>query len=111
MKDASVIPKGDYCYTWVEHPSEKNNYRGEVKHCPYYGSKIIDGIEIPWCSYLDLGGTPGNGNWAGWEDYNKAAQILNNHFGGEKEADEKLSLMLLFDYCKECGENHGDENE
>ena len=35
-KDTSVIPKGDYCYTWKEYPSAANNYRGTVNQCPYY---------------------------------------------------------------------------
>ncbi len=34
-KDTSIIPKGDYCYTWKEVPSESNNYRGKVNYCPY----------------------------------------------------------------------------
>lgn len=105
-KDISVIPKGDYCYTWTETPSHKNNFRGKVKHCPYYEVKNIEGVELPWCSYLELGGTPGNGDWTGWEDYEKAEKILIKHFGSESEMNDKLSLFLLFDSCKECGINN-----
>jgi hypothetical protein len=60
-KDTSIIPKGDYCYTWKEVPSESNNYRGKVNQCPYYDVKNVNGVEFPWCNYLELGGTPGDG--------------------------------------------------
>ena len=50
MKDTSVIPKGDYCYTWKEVPSESNNYRGTVNRCPYYDVKNVNGVQFPWCN-------------------------------------------------------------
>ena len=109
MKDTSVIPKGDYCYTWKEVPSESNNYRGTVNQCPYYDVKNVNGVHVPWCNYLELGGYPSSGKWAGWEDIDKATDILNKHFGSEQEADKNLCLFLLFDGCKECGENVEDE--
>jgi hypothetical protein len=109
MKDTSVIPKGDYCYTWKEVPSESNNYRGTVNLCSYYDVKNVNGVEFPWCNYLELGGTPGDGNWAGWEDSDKADDILNKHFGSTEETEKHLPLFLLFDGCKECGENVEDE--
>jgi len=109
MKDTSVIPKGDYCYTWKEVPSESNNYRVTVNRCPYYDVKNVNGVEFPWCNYLELGGTPGDGNWAGWEDSDKADDILNKHFGSTEETEKHLPLFLLFDGCKECGENVEDE--
>ena len=109
MKDTSVIPKGDYCYTWKEVPSESNNYRGTVNQCPYYDVKNVNGVHGPWCNYLELGGYPSSGKWAGWEDIDKATDILNKHFGSEQEADKNLCLFLLFDGCKECGENVEDE--
>jgi hypothetical protein len=55
-KDTSIIPKGDYCYTWKEVPSESNNYRGKVNYCPYYDVKNVNGVEFPWCNYLELVG-------------------------------------------------------
>jgi hypothetical protein len=109
MKDTSVIPKGSYCYTWIEEPSKNNNYRGKTKVCPYYQFKIINGVEIPWCDYLNMGGTPGDGKWKGWEEENNPMKKLITYFGSEAEVDEKLSLFLLFDMCKECGENDQDE--
>ena len=109
MKDTSVIPKGDYCYTWKEVPSESNNYRGTVNRCSYYDVKNVNGVQFPWCNYLELGGTPGDGNWAGWEDDIKADEVLTEHFGSKEKMEEKLSLFLLFDSCKECGENVEDE--
>jgi len=93
MKDTSVIPKGDYCYTWKEVPSESNNYRGTVNRCPYYDVKNVNGVEFPWCNYLELGGD----------------DILNKHFGSAEETEKHLPLFFLFDGCKECGENVEDE--
>lgn len=108
-KDTSVIPKGIYCYTWKEYPNEQNNWSGKVNYCPYYDVKDINGVEIPWCNYLELGGTPGSGKWKGWDDYGTAEKVLIEHFGGKEQMDEKLPLFSLFDQCKECGIN--DEHE
>lgn len=105
MKDTSIIPHSEYCYTWTEVPSKENNYTGKIKQCPYYQIKNIDGVEIPWCDYLELGGTPGDGTWDGWNDYEKALEKLSKHFGSKEEVDNKLCLFLLFDSCKECGIN------
>lgn len=58
MKDTSQIPVGDYCYTWLEYPSEENNFRGKTKSCPYWTRKTIAGVKIPWCEFLDLSGIP-----------------------------------------------------
>ena len=110
MKDTSVIPRGPYCYTWIEYPSEKNNFIGRTKVCPYYETKDINGVHVPWCNYLELGGTPGDGTWTGWEDYEKANDTLNKHFGSQAETDKNLPLFLLFDSCKECGVNNPHED-
>lgn len=106
--DKSLIPNGHYCYTWKETPSAQNNFVGKVNLCPYWKVKEVNGIEFPWCDYLNLGGTPGCGDWKGWTDYKKAVKGLTEHFGSEELRDKNLSLFLLFDQCKECGEN---ENE
>jgi hypothetical protein len=92
LKDTSIIPKGDYCYTWIEVPSESNNYRGKTKQCPYYDCKNI------------------NGKWKGWEDHNKADKVLTEHFGSKEQMEDKLPLFLLFDSCKECGVNVEEES-
>ncbi len=105
VKDTSIIPNGDYCYTWIEVPSESNNYHGKTKQCPYYDVKNVNGVEFPWCNYLELGGTPGDGKWKGWEDHNKADEVLTEHFGSKEQMEDKLPLFLLFDSCKECGVN------
>ena len=110
-KDISIIPKGNYCYTWKETPSESNKYRGTVNMCPYYDVKNVNGVNFPWCNYLELGGTPGDGEWTGWEDDNKAEEILTEHFGSKEKMEEKLPLLLLFDSCKECGENEENEED
>ena len=109
MKDTSVIPHGDYCYTWIEVPSVSNNFVGKTKTCPYADVKDINGVHVPWCNYLELGGYPGNGKWAGWEDDIKSDEVLTEHFGSKEKMEEKLPLFLLFDSCKECGENVEDE--
>jgi len=110
VKDTSIIPKGDYCYTWIEVPSESNNYRGKTKQCPYYDCMNINGVEFPWCNYLEQGGIPNSDNWKGWDNYDSAEKVLIKHFGSEETMDEKLSLFLLFDSCKECGVNLEDES-
>jgi hypothetical protein len=56
-----------------------------------------------------LGGTPGDGKWNGWEDHNKADEVLTEHFGSKEQMEDKLSLFLLFDSCKECGVNVEDD--
>lgn len=102
--DKSVIPLSDYCYTWLEYPSESNNYRGKTKTCPYWGTKHIDGVEVAWCSFLNEGGIPMTGDWDGWES-DDAYDKLVKHYGGEENLEKHLPLSLLFDMCKECGIN------
>lgn len=108
-KDTSIIPKGDYCYTWIEVPSESNNYRGKAKQCPYYEVREVNGVEFPWCNYLELGGIPSAHRWKGWDDFVNSVQVLVNHFGSYDQMEEKMSLGLLFDSCKECGVNNDEE--
>ena len=109
-KNTSIIPKGDYCYTWKEVPSESNNYRGKVNQCPYYDVKNVNGVEFPWCNYLELGGTPGDEKWKGWDDHTNADEVLKEHFGSKEQMEDKLPLFLLFDSCKECGVNVEEES-
>jgi hypothetical protein len=102
-KDKSLIPKGDYCYTWVEVPSVENNFHGKTKNCPYVKWKTIDGVKVPWCEFLECGGT--NNNWS-HEEWEK----IRKHYGSEEKLDKNLPLFLLFDGCKECGVNEWEEN-
>ena len=105
IKDISIIPSGAYCYAWNELPGEKNNFRGAINKCPYFESKNVNGVEFPWCNYLEKGGIPANDTWLGWEDEVAAEKTLIEHFGSEEKMNEKLSLSLLFDLCKECNIN------
>lgn len=95
-KDKSLIPKGDYCYTWIETPSVENKFRGKVKNCPYFKYKEMNGVKVPWCDYLECGGLPNNGG-----EINK----IRKYYGSEEKMDKELPLFLLFDGVKECGEN------
>lgn len=102
MSDKSQIPPSIYCYTWIKFPSEENNWRGKTKFCPFYSFKEINGVKIPWCSYLNLGGMDNNWNE---EDWNK----VRSHYKTEEEMDKELPLFLLWDACKECDENLEEE--
>jgi len=59
--------------------------------------------------FSGIGGFDLAAQWMGWENFEEAEAKLNKHFDGK--ADEKLPLSLLFDSCKECGENYADEDE
>ena len=87
-----------YCKNSIE--KLRKSFRGKTKNCPYYKLKEINGVKVPWCDYLGLGGTEGDGNWTE-EDWGK----LIEHYKTEEELDKELPLSLLFDGCKECGEN------
>jgi hypothetical protein len=107
MKDTSVIPKGQYCYTWENDPNynwendpngSSGFLPGKAKYCPYYGSKMMNGVEVPWCSLLSLGGTDNNWKAGDWEK-------VRESYPSEEAMDKELPLFLLWDSCKECGEN------
>jgi hypothetical protein len=51
LKLKFLIPKGNYCYTWIEVPSNKNSYKGKVKNCPYFEYNNKNNII---CHYLNL---------------------------------------------------------
>jgi hypothetical protein len=91
------IPEGPYCYTWKEIPSEKNGYKGKTIKCPYLIYRNINGVQIPWCEYMDAGSIP---NGISDDHYGK----LIEYFGTEEKVQEKLPLFLLWDWVKECGE-------
>ena len=97
-KDTSGIPKGDYCYTWIE--GTKNRYgMPDQKYCPYMSVKEYGGVPVPYCKYMEWGSID---NAITEEEYAK----LVKYFGSEEKMDEELPLFLLWDSCKECGENH-----
>ena len=102
MKDTSIIPKGPYCYSRAE---GVNKYGiPNAKYCPYMTSKDYNGVTCPYCSYLEKGGLD---NIVTDGDFAK----LIEHFGSEEKVFDGLPLTLLFDSCKECGENEDCEVE
>jgi hypothetical protein len=83
------IPKGHYCYTYFE---------GNIKICPFYEVIRDEGINIPYCTFIDEGGLDMN---ISTKNYEK----LRKKYGSSKELNEKYPLDLLWDMVKECGEN------
>ncbi len=85
MKIENKIPKGMYCYEWVN---------GKRNYCPYY--KVIKNrppYENGWCNYLEEGDI----------EINKKTEWKNNKTGETKTAREiGLPMSLLWDGCKEC---------
>lgn len=106
MKDTSVIPKGDYCYKFDGRKGidEETGLRMGVKLCPYYSSRIFNGVEVDWCDFLNCGDI---GNDLEEGDYQK----LIEYFGSEEKLHEYLPLFLLWDQVKECGENYYDQED
>lgn len=101
-KDISKIPKGDYCYVFVD---GINKYGiPNTKSCPYYSFREYNGVRVPYCEYMEYGDI---GNHTTEEEYKK----LLEYFGSKEKLDKELPLMLLFDSCKECGENHYTKEE
>ena len=100
-KNIKIIPKGLYCYSIDMDNIDDYNVPGKgipVFYCPYYKSKIVEGIDLPWCDFLNLGGVS---NSTTDEEYEK----LVNHFGSEKNLEKDFPLDLLWDAVKECDEN------
>ena len=95
-KDTSNIPKGDYCYKYVD---GKNKYGiPNTENCPYHSYKELNGAGVVWCDYLELGGLP---NDCKEGDHEKLIEF----FGSTEAMLSSLPLTLLFDSCKECGIN------
>lgn len=92
-KDTSIIPKGDYCYT-----INRIEYcRIFTNTCPYYDFTVVNDVLIPTCKYLELMGSPGCTD----EDFQK----LLDYYGNHANICKAMPLTLLWDRCKECGEN------
>jgi len=99
-KDTSVIPKGHYCYT----PKMKDGKIVRTKSggmkiniCPYWSiRRDKPEQENGYCSFLE------QGDW----NINDEA-ILTDMKTGEKvnARDVPFGIGLLWDQCKECGEN------
>lgn len=78
-----LVPHGNYCYSWEEVPSVKNNFRGKVKKCPFWDSfypKMPD-QSYGFCHLMKIG------------DFTKDGTVL------------------LWDQVKCCGINLLDESE
>ena len=98
-KQQELIPPGMYCYVL---DYTKDNIFGSdstpVVYCPHSINKEINGINIPWCSFLDKGGVSNDNTDEEWKK-------LVEYFGSDDNVFDYLSLDLLWDSCKECGEN------
>jgi hypothetical protein len=103
--DKNGIPKGVYCYVF----NGKNRMVDGVPHfgvrqCPHLIEKEYNGVLVPYCNFLKRGSS---------FDLSDAdhAKLLE-YFNGDEEAERKeLGLSLLWDGCKECGENEDDYEE
>ena len=89
QKDKSLIPTGPYCYTYVD---------GKFQYCPFFTNIEDEGVSLPFCNYLEMGGID---NEASEESFD----ILEKKYGSADAVFEKYPLMLLWDSVKECGEN------
>lgn len=78
----SLVPYGDYCYTWEEVPSVENNFRGKIKKCPFWDIlSTLPEQSGGFCHLMKIG------------DFTKDG------------------TMLLWDQVKCCGVNLPDESE
>ena len=91
-KDTSVIPKGQYCYSYID---------GKIISCPYWRqiedrANQYDG----WCDYLEKGDL----------EISKE-MIIEDVKTGKKTTGDKLPfpVSLLWDQCKECNINKNDD--
>jgi len=76
MKDKTVIPKGDYCYTILETPSKENDFVLKINPCIYWRKDTgHDEQENGYCLFIE------KGDW------------------------DFKSFGLLWDQVKECGIN------
>lgn len=81
VKDESVIPKGMYCYEGFRFDPETQKLK-VINLCPYWSRREDKPAQMNgYCSFLEAGD---------WEDE---------------------GLSLLWDQCKECGINEGEEAE
>ena len=97
-KDITVIPKGLYCYD-------------ENGKCPYWSMRKNKPYQFNgYCSFI------GKGDWQLNKEYAKTTIIKQSPDKKDigKFFDEiynDFPLSLLWDQCKECGINEGDDYE
>lgn len=99
--DEKLIPPGPYCYKLT---NELNEYGiPKTIMCPYYEYKKIADVDVPFCSFLNLGGTQN-----GWSI--EESEKIEQHYGSFDKTCEELPLFLLWDCVKECGINDDDNS-
>ena len=123
------IPAGDYCYVGGEHYyDEQGRYRWRTYTCPHMTTKVVNGVALPWCSLLKAGSVPGAAGSLTDDDREKLIKAWGLSTYGADHAEElvkdgiyetveeakavrtfetpsEFDLFLLWDSCKECGEN------
>lgn len=94
-KQEELIPPGPYCYV-IDFTKEDQNTTGvPVRYCPYHSKKEFNGVKVPWCLFLNEGGTDNYFTDEQWEK-------LVDHFGSDDNIFNFLPLDLLWDSCKQC---------
>lgn len=86
--DPTLIPRGLYCYTWIEVPSASNGYVGKTAPCPYW--HLLPGKPEQangYCAFL------GRGDWD------------EVRYGEDGQQEIVTGTTLLWDGCKECEVN------
>lgn len=103
-KDKSLIPIGMYCYKFdhLYDGPKLDSGAIPVVPCPFDTYKELNGVSVPYCSYLEKLGWKNSWKEEEWEK-------LIEHFGDEDKVFEALKLDLLWDACKECGENYEED--
>jgi hypothetical protein len=115
------IPAGIYCYKFAETvtgPGGLPIFR--TISCPYFTCKTVNGVNLPWCSFLKLGSVPASSGSLTDEDDKKLIEAwgLDDPLTEAEKAEfnltdgdrsfripEEFGLSLLWDQCKECGVN------
>ena len=96
----NLIPPGPYCYV-IDIRKQDARIPGDgvpIVCCPHKKTREFNGTSIPWCVYLEQGGLRNDHTE---EEFEK----LVHHFGTDDAVFDFLPLDLLWDGCKECGEN------
>ena len=98
-----LIPPGPYCYVIdITKPKQPEEDGAPVVYCPHFTNKEFNGVNVPWCNFVNKGGTSNNHNDEDW------AKLVEK-FGSDDNVFDFLPLDLLWDACKECGAG-GDYN-
>ena len=95
------IPFGFYCYS---------GSRG-TQRCPHFGEKEVNGVTLPYCHFLKQGSVPAS---SGLAPQGLDEQRLIEAWGKDGDSFKvpaEFDLFLLWDQCKECGENDDDMYE